>query len=183
MSLEPETRPRPPQTLHEVLSQLAADVRADVHGCVGDRPYRLWLVARRWTGGEPGRGEQVESFRTELRCGRACNGAPTPPRVVLSGSYSRQMHGLVEVGQVVVEELDPTYTEAELSLFGRLGDGDEAFVEMVQDGRDADAPDRPVRRLQLAGPPMRDPARFWWALRLREQEPSAPFGSPDGSAP
>lgn len=184
---QPVSPPRPPQTLHESLAGRVSGIRGRVHGCIGDRPYRLWCVVRRWSGGEAGRGTPEEVSRVELRCGRGCDGSPVPPKVVLSGGYSRAMHGLVENGFAVVEELDPTYTESEIALFGRIEARDEAFFELAQDGRDGDGPTLPRRRFTLEGVPYRDSRVVGWTMRLREQEPSAPFAgaqlAPDGSLP
>lgn len=180
MALAPQTTPRRPLTLVERLAGEAARIRGRVHGCVGDRPYRVSLVVRRWSGGEPGRGGAqgpVEVSRVELRCGLGCDGRPVPPKLVLSGEWSRTMGGVVEEGAAVLEELDPTYTEAELSAYGRLPPGDVLLVEVTQDGRDGDAPDRPVRRYTLDAAPYRNAGRAQWTWRLRSQEPSAPFGN------
>lgn len=180
--LDPTTKPRRPKTLHERLAVEASRIRGHVHGCVGDRPYRAWLVVRRWSGGDIGRGVQVEASRVELRSGLDCHGRPVPPLIMVAGQYSRALHGLVEEGGVLLEELDPTYTEAELVAVGRLEPGDELLVELTEDGRDGEAPSRPVRRAALEGLPYRDAKRFQWVMRLRLQEPSAPF-SGDGWLP
>lgn len=166
--------PRRPRTLHEELAEDVACIRGDVHGWVGDRPYRVFVVVRSWTGGEPGRGEPTELRRDELRSGPGCGG-PTPPRVLLEGAWARSQVGVVEQGRAVLEELDPTYTEAQLVNYGRCAPGEETFVEVTQDERDGDAADRPVRRYLIDGPPLRDPRRFQWVLRLRSLEPQGVF--------
>lgn len=178
---QPAPHPRRPRTLHEELAAEAAQIRGEVHGCVGDRPYRVFLVVVGWTGGEPGRGEQVELRRTELGCGPSCEGRPTPPLVILSGGWARSMHGVVEEGFAVLEEIDPTYTEAQLSVYGRLEAGEAAHVEIVADERDGVGGGSPVRRFRLNGPPFRDARRFSWVLRLRSVEPQAVFPPAQGA--
>lgn len=175
--LDPQTQARPPRTLHERLAGRAAGIRGRVHGRVGDRPYRASLVVRRWSGGEPGRGRREEVSRLELRSGLDASGRPVPPKLVLSGQYSRMQHGLVDQGSAMLEELDPTYTEADLIPASRLEPGDEMFVDVEQDGRDGEAPARPARRFTLDGLPFRDPSRFQWGMRLRSQEPDASLGA------
>lgn len=167
--------PRRPRTLHEELAAEAAAIRGEVHGCVGDRPYRVFIVVRGWSGGEPGRGTVEERGRTELGCGPACGGGVTPPLVVLSGGWSRSMHGLVEEGRAVVEELDPTLTEAQLAGYGRLDANEQTFLEVVQDERDGVGADRAVRSFLIDAPPFRDARRFGWALRLRAIEPQGVY--------
>ncbi len=173
--------PRHPRTLHEELAADVACIRGDVHGWVGDRSYRVFVVVRSWTGGAPGRGEVSDDRRVELRSGPGCNGNPTPPRVLLEGTWARSMHGVVEQGRAVLEELDPTYTEAQLVNYGRCGEGEETFLEIVQDERDGLA-ERPVRRFLIDGPPVRDTRRFQWTMRLRSVEPQGVF-TPAQEAP
>jgi hypothetical protein len=164
--IDDPSRPRAPQTLLEQLGPEIARIRGEVHGCVGTRPYRVFVVVRGWSGGEPGRGTAEELRRTELGCGPGCNGQVTPPAVVLSGGYARSMHGLV----------DPRYTEAQLVAYGRCAEDEEAFVEITQDGRDGDAADRPVRRFRIDGPPFRTTKPYGWVMRLRSIEPQDAFG-------
>lgn len=166
--------PRRPRTLHEELALEVAQIRGEVHGCVGDRPYRVFLVKRLWSGGEPGRGEQLEVERVELRCGLDCHGQPTPPKVVLAGGWSRSMHGVVEDGRAFLEELDPTYTEAELSTYGRLCADETAHLEILSDDRDG-LDEKPIRKFRIDAPPYRDARRFFWSLRLRAVDPQGVF--------
>lgn len=173
--------PRRPRTLHEELAADVAQIRGSVHGCVGDRPYRVFLVTHTWTGGAPGRGEPIESERLELRCGFDCHETPTPPLIILSGGWARSRNGVVEEGRAVLEELDPTYTEAELSRYGRLCDDEAALLEVVADERDGAGGGSPVRRFRIDGPPFRDARRFGWTLRLRSVEPQAVFPPAQGA--
>ena len=186
-SIDPQSRPRPPQTLVERLNGRAAGIRGRVLGSLGTQPLRVFRLRRGWTGGEPGRGQLSETGRVEMRCGVQASGQPTPPRVTLEGQYSRRMNGLVEQGMALVEMLDATYTEADLVDYGRTGAAEETLYEIQGDGRDGDAPDRPCRRFTVIGAPERDVYRFGWVLRLREQEASAPYGNaqlgPGGELP
>jgi len=95
--------------------------------------------------------------------------------VLLEGAWARSQVGVVEQGRAVLEELDPTYTEAQLVNYGRCREDEETFVEIFQDERDGEASDRPVRRYLIDGPPLRDTRRFQWVLRLRSLEPQGVF--------
>jgi hypothetical protein len=173
----PVTSPRAPQTLHERLAARAAGIRGRVHGCVGDRPYRVDIVVTEWPEGEQGRGREVEILREPLRSGFDCQSRPVPPKVTLSGTWSKALNGVVEQGVAVLEELDPTYTEAQLVNYGRVSQAQETSVEIYADERDGAAPDRPVRKFTINGVPFRDARRFGWVLKLSSQEASAPFGN------
>lgn len=173
--LDDPSRPQSPQTFLERWAPRVACIRGRVHGRMGTRPYRVFVVVVGWSGGEPGRGQREELRRTELGCGLGCQGGVTPPVVLLSGAWSRSMHGLVEQGQAVLEELDPRYTEAELVAYGRCADDEQTFVEITQDGRDGDTADRPVRRYLIDGPPQRTTKPYGWVLRLRSFEPQGVF--------
>lgn len=160
-----------------------ARIRGQAHACAGTRPYRVTLVRSAWSGGQPGRGQQTTT-RTPLGCGPACDGQVTPPKVLLEGAWARSMHGLVEQGRAVLEEIDPTLTEAQLVAYGRQGPGEESWVEIEQDDRDGPAGERPVRRYVIDGPPLRSTNPYGWVLRLRSheaQEVFRPAQAGDGS--
>ncbi len=183
--LAPQTSARTPSTIVEELARDVAEIRGDLHGGIGDRPYRLFLVVRTWKGGETGR-LPAELTRTELGCGPGSGGV-TGPKVTLGGSFSRTLRGVVPEGTILVEELAGTYIEADLVPFGRLGPTEEAWYEVTQDGRNGEAPDRPVLRCTLEGLPYRPGVALDWTMRLRTQEPGAPFGNAqlaaDGGTP
>lgn len=176
MTTPPTTSPRPPRTLVEELSSEVASIWGEVYGDVGPFAYRVWRVTTTWSGGAPGRGQVIEKERVELRCGLRDDGSPSPPQVLLAGSFSRALNGTVDEGEARVEKLDPTYTEADLCDFGRVVSGEESFFEIRQDGRDGAAPDRPLGRYILIGRPVRGDYARGWTLRLRAQEPGESFG-------
>lgn len=184
--LDPSTSARPALTLvEEIVRDVVAPVRAELHLDIGDFPYRLFLVVRRWSGGEAGRGDRVTT-RTELGCGRTDAGEVGPAKVTLGGSWSPSIRGVVPDGQAIVEQLDGTYTEAQIVPIGRAEAGDEVFYEIAQDDRDGSAPDRPVRRYRAASV-ARGRTALDWTLTLASQEPSAPFANAqlgeDGGTP
>lgn len=187
MPTQPQTSAREPLTLvEEIVRDVVGPVRAELHLDLGDLPYRVFKVVRSWSGGEPGRGEPTVT-RTELGCGKTDTGQVGPAAVTIGGSFSSSLRGLVPEGTILVEELDGTYTDADLVDFGRLVPGDEAFYEVQQDDRSGTAPDRPVLRCRLASHPVRGPSGIDWTMRLAVQEPSAPFGNAqlaeDGGTP
>jgi len=185
--LTPPTAARPAQTLSERLAADVAKIRGCALGCLGVRPYRLLRCVSSWSGGEPGRGTKTVE-RVELGSRRAGpEGVVVPPLVTMAGSFSRSLRGVVPEGVVMVEELDGRYTDGDLCGFGRLTDGQEEFYEITQDGRDGGKPDVPVFRLTVAAPPVRTENGIDWTMRLRMQEPSAPFANEqlaeDGGTP
>jgi hypothetical protein len=151
------------------LARDVASIRGETYGCLGLRPYRVFAVLAGWTGPEVGRGTRQILSRTELGCGKACDGAVAPPSLVLAGSWSRAMHGVVEEGTAMLEGLDPTYAESFLAPYASLAPGQESWIEVRQDGGAA------VRRFTITGVPFLDAKRFGWVLRLSTQEPSGPF--------
>ena len=179
------TSARAPATLVEELAPDIAALKGDVYSQMGVRAYRVFRCVRSWDGGEAGRGRSTTT-RTEIGCGTS-DSVVGPARVVLAGAFSRAQQGIVEDGFAMVEDIDPTLLEADLSGFGRLAGGDEEFYEIVEDGRGGAAPDLPVQRYTLAARPFRGPSALSWCMRLKAQEPGAPFGNAqlaaDGGTP
>ena len=98
-----------------------------------------------------------------------------PPKVLLEGAWARSMQGVVEQDRAVLEELAPTYTEAQLVSYGRQTEAEQSFVLIEQDGRDGADGERPVRWFQIDGPPVRSTNPYGWVLRLRSVEPQQVF--------
>lgn len=127
----------------------------------GLRPYRVFSVVLRWTGGETGRGEAVVESETEL--------VPRP-LVVDMGNVRREARraGREEAGSVMLKEISPRYTEDEVNgLFHvarQLPRDRDAFIEIRMDGRDGPSTDR--RRFAVRGAPHRDAERHQWVARL-----------------
>jgi len=154
------------------LGAVVDDARALVAG-LGLAPYRGWSVVLRWSGGAKGRGEATVVSRTEI--------VPSP--VVDFGNLRRAPKdaGSPERGEARLRKISPRYTEAEVTkLFPRaLGPGEEAFLEVVADGRFADGDPQARRRFVIAGAPYLDQMRFEWVVSIRAQDDRmAPNGNP-----
>ncbi len=169
-SLHPNRRPS--TSLVEDLGDVVDDARQLLTD-FGLRPYRVFSVVVRWTGGAVGKGSpQVLSEREFL---------PTPNVVFLGkgGSLGKRMTegGTSERGEVLMTELSPRYTEDDInSLFCRqpLPSTDEGFVEVRMDERDGQT----IRRRFFPLVPYRRAAKFDWAVRLRKQNTNESRTSP-----
>ena len=187
MATDPQSISRPARTVVEKLAAPIARLRAQLHNQVGDRPMRFFLVVRSWSGNEAGRGTATIK-RTEIGCGPLPGGAGVgAPKVTLAGGFSPSMRGVVPTGMAIVEDIDPTLTDAQLAPHGRASAGDEIWYEIQPDGRDGAGSDLPVHRFTLDGPPTYGPSGISRILTLRAQEGSAPFANAalgaDGGAP
>lgn len=83
-------------------ADLVDDVR-DLHAALGDRPYRVFLVWTRWTGGR--RGDGIEEVVRELEL------LPVPLIAVDGIALQLQNIGMDEIGTAQASELSPRYTE------------------------------------------------------------------------
>jgi hypothetical protein len=135
------------------LRQLSADF--------GARPYRVFMIRTRWTGGKRGRGvEQVFSEEEIL---------PTP-KIETVASVNLQMLdiGVDEQGALSISEISPRYTENQ--LLGRNGDGteipeNETFsweVRLSRGGPDQNK----LRRYTVKGVPDYRPTELQWKVSL-----------------
>lgn len=161
----------PARSLVEQLGSVADDLR-QLNTDFGLRPYRMFSVLYRWTGGEIGRGEPEVASTEEF--------LPTP-NVVMGGVRKEPREGgTVERGDVRVTQLSPRYTEDQIrTLFHcrPLAVGFEGFLEIAVDERDGSTP---RRRYVVVGVPSRDAGAFQWtaslvrqdAARLRDGEPN-----------
>lgn len=159
---------RPACSLAESMGDLVDDVR-QMYTDFGLRPYRLFSIVVRWSGGQRGRGEPTVVSEREF--------LPTP--LIKWGGRGSGDHGgaatpggVEERGTVQVTELSPRYTEDEIrGLFhvqrGQLQPGEEGFLEMVMDGRDGLAI---RRRFVVKGTPWRDAEGFQWRSTLLAQD-------------
>lgn len=156
-------------TLLERLSPRVAMIRAKAHGMVGTHVYRLFLVKQTWTGGEPGRGEAIESSRLELGCGRTSDGRVVAPAIQdatgPAARYKYLAEGIVEEGDIVVTEIsDYLVEEYNISTFGDLQTDESTFFEVQHDRRQDESR---LRRYQLVGQPQHDVQGCQWILHLR----------------
>jgi hypothetical protein len=153
--------PAPGRSVAEDMGEVVDELR-QLHTDLGMRPYRVFSVVLRWSGGEPGRGTaEVVSEREFL---------PTPladlrplTRVVTSG-------GVVERGGSRLSELSPRYTEDDIkALFfvQPLPKGHQGFIEITVDARDGQSP---RRRFTVKSPPIRDASGWEWTVRLESED-------------
>jgi hypothetical protein len=130
----------------------------------GLRPYRIWLVWDRYTGGEAGVGDCIEAMRIEL--------IPTPVVKSMDGTMLQLMNaGMVPEGSVRITKISPRYTYDQLRGLwyparheDALPEGTPFFYEVVEDGRGDSTPVR--HRFRLLGLPHRDAGKLQWSLTL-----------------
>lgn len=149
-----------PESLIDSFGDLVDDLR-QIAVDFGARPYRMWSVITRWTGGQKGRGEQEVIRETEI--------VPTPV-VTLDLRAEAKPGGMNEKGTLLVSEISPRYTEDDLrALFclQPLPEGHEGFIELRMDARDGRST---RRRFVVQGAPERRADMFDWRVRLREQD-------------
>lgn len=152
---------QPAQSLVERLGTVADNLR-QLYTDFGLRPYEVFSVVVRWTGGSRHRGvAQVVSETPFL---------PTPKvEQVASVELAARAGGVVQRGTVRLSELSPRYTEDDIRvLFPReLLAGEEHFIEMRVDARDGSTA---RKRYVVSGTPERRPGDFDWTVRLTKQD-------------
>lgn len=175
---EPRTNPRvvrpnddtrlealasPELSLVEELGEVADDLR-QLNTDFGLRPYRLFSIVVRHTGGVKGRGDALLESETEV--------LPTPYITEVDQLRGQlTAGGTNEDGRIRVTEISPRYTEDDIrTLFHTqpLPDGLEGFLELRIDSRDGNAM---RRRFTVQNAPMRRADKFDWTVRLLEQQP------------
>ena len=128
----------------------------------GLRPYRVFSVVVRWSGGAPGRGDVQVVSEQEL--------LPRPLVVDMGGVRGASTAaGKEERGGVMLRQVSPRYTEDDLrALFHQqpLPQGHEGFLEVRMDGRDGVAE---RRRFVVRDVPHRDAGKFEWRVKLAKQ--------------
>ncbi len=93
------------------LSHCIDAVRECAHGSVGDRPYHVYVVKRRWTGGRRGEGESAIVSDEEL----------TPTPLLTYETDLKALHnqlnpqGREEEGQIKISEVSFSFLEPELT--------------------------------------------------------------------
>lgn len=161
---DPDLRPvqQPSRTLVEDLGGTVDEMR-QLYADFGLRPYRVFSVVVRWTGGATGRGDAVVESEVEL--------LPTP-RLVDMGPVRgvSTPAGRTEKGGVQLREISPRYTEDDIrTLFHTqpLPQDRDGFLEVRVDCRDGSTT---RRRFIVSGVPFRDAEKFEWRTRLLKQD-------------
>jgi hypothetical protein len=149
----------PEHSLVEQLGPVADDLR-QIATDLGARPYRVWSVVVRWTGGKKGHGQVVVCSEREL--------LPTPV-VTVRTRYDQTEAGRLERGVTSLREISPRYTEDDIeALFPRcLERSEEAYIETRIDERDGTTR---RRRYAIVGAPVRHATRFEWTVDLTPQD-------------
>ncbi len=119
---------------------------------LGARPYRVFLVWTRWTGERRGEGQEGELARFEL--------LPTPKvEDMTSVAMNPYSAGKIPVGAVRVSEVSAgRHSEDVLRglvippLYEPRADEDDFFYEVMEDGRNTNAPVERKRFRLMAGP-------------------------------
>lgn len=153
--------PAPGASLVEQLGPTADNLR-QLYTEFGLRPYRVFSVVVKWSGGASGLGDAVVASETEL--------LPTP--LVKDMKPIRGVSkpaGRNEEGGIMLTQISPRYTEDDIrALFHTqpLGEALDGFLEVRVDSRDGEAV---RRRFSVKGAPYRDAGKFEWSARLRIQ--------------
>lgn len=134
---------------------LVADEARALRGELGGNQYRVYVVQRAWSGGEPGAGVATDTELREL--------TPTPLVVELALRRRQEPQGVEEHGTVRLDEVSLTYTLAE--LVPTIAADQELLYKLV----DQHGQGNPVRWFTLAAPPLPDREKtIGWVMRLRE---------------
>lgn len=159
---DPNVHPlaNPSCSLIDALGKVADDVR-QIYTDLGARPYRVFSVVYRWTGGAIGRGEPIVESELEL--------LPTPSVDLMGVQGSPREAGIVERGNVTLKQISPRYTEDQvrgLFFVDPLPPDRQGFIEVTVDARDGTSP---RRRFTVVGVPTRFATSFeWQATMVRE---------------
>lgn len=153
----------PSRSLVEDLGGIVDDIR-QIATDLGARPYRVFSVTYRWTGGEIGRGTPEVVSETEF--------LPTPLVSMKPITQFVTSGGVIERGGTTLEELSPRYTEDQIQALCHgdrtcSGPGFQTFIEVTQDRRDGASP---RRRFTTDSAPVRDPDDFEWSVRIQKQD-------------
>lgn len=153
-SLHPNRNPA--GSLVEELGEVADDMR-QIYTDLGVRPYRVWSVVVRWTGGAVGKGEQEIVSDVEL--------LPTP---MFGMRLTKEVKagGTVENGKPELTQISPRFTEDDVNaIFHRqpLPQGTEGFIEIRMDARDGNSK---IRRFTVYSAPERRASKFDWRVQL-----------------
>ena len=166
----------PETSLVESLGSIVDDVQ-QIATDLGARPYRVFSVTYRWSGGDVGRGLPEVISETEL--------LPTPETSSMTAIRRNLLAGgTVERGGLTLKYVSPRYSEDQLDdlCFGTQecqGPGVQTFIEVSIDRRDGDRTRR--RRFAIAAAPYRDVDAMSWRIDMIKQDADrSPSGVPGG---
>lgn len=156
-----------PNLFADALVGVVDDIRGLIHGTLGTRPNRVFIVTRTWSGSLVGDGTPA-SVEMELL---------PPPMVTEAVRYELRPGGREEEGEVVLTNVSLTYSEGELAPTVPNNRTEWAYKIIEAHGQ-ASAP----RYFTLAEPPVvrrgdhADDATDWLIKLRRAQD----FGAVDG---
>lgn len=160
-----------PDVLIDDLSDLADELRDDLHTDFGVRPFRVYTVQEVWESGRIGEGG---SSLTETEITR-----PAPlvkPYAPTGLNYELHPCGLDEAGFVDLSQISLSYTQAELTgkpvvdgVEGDIPAGTKWFIRI----REAHGQEQSFRDFKISGPPFPDRQKtIGWKMRLIKIEDS-----------
>lgn len=146
-----------PSSLAEQLASVV-NAAAAIEVAAGMRPYRVFSVRERWSGGEIGRGDVVRVLERELL---------PRPNVELKIKRELRDAGVVERGVAILTGINPQLTEDQVAdLFHqKLKPGETGMIEITMDARDGLSERRPFT---VEEAPVRRPSNFDWKVTLTE---------------
>lgn len=152
----------PERSLAEELQEVVDEAR-QLNTDFGIRPYQVFSIVARWSGGERGRGEPTVISEVEF--------LPTP-KVKDYDNLSSELlaGGRTERGTVRLSEISARYTEDDImALFHvqPLPQEDEGWIEIRHDQRDGETK---RRRLVVKGIPFHEGSKFQWVCKLLSQD-------------
>ena len=137
-------------TLADTLISPIDVVRHNLHTILGDRPYIVYLVKRKWDGGNRGIGNVTEVSRVQV---------DPVPLISNATDLQAQESGLDEIGTINISEVSLSYNQDALTG-GSLAVDEEFFWEVQYDSGN-------TRRYKPVGMPVRDIAgNFGYKLIL-----------------
>jgi hypothetical protein len=147
------------QTLVEQLIPTVDNLR-ELHKVLGTRPYRVWRVKTKWSGGIRGEGEEVVIEETEIT---------PPPRIEGIESLEEALFptGRAETGSVELSEVSLSYSESDVAWgfgYNTIPPDEDWFYEVRWDNGQR-------RRFYPISAPQFDIASFGWRIRLGRQYP------------
>jgi hypothetical protein len=148
----------PKEDIVTKLSKIADGIRGKIHSSFGTRPYKVFLVATRWTEGDRGEGYETLLWEREVK--------PTPLVTGMDGlEAALTATGREEDGDVTLSEISLSLSEAEVSWLTdeeALPKGESRFYEIRRaNGK--------RRRYTIASAPEYDTGTFGWKIRLSKQ--------------
>lgn len=157
--------PSPSRSFAESLGDIV-DAGRQLLTDFGLRPYRMFSIVERWSGGEEGRG--ILSTVSQLEF------LPTPRIDLTTIRTKLDAGGTNEDGFHTVREISPRYTEDDIRSLMHvlpLPPGSIGYVEIRHDSRDGRTE---RRRYVVRGVPWRDAENFQWVASLSSQEKPRP---------